>query len=157
MKSCNPAVLQHTGLFGKSDERYIANSRTCQHFIQAVPAHETHQALVNETFTQLWDLAADTVSDAAPSCARSYIMCLFVCTLQAQLQSAQLCLGAKVLMSCLQMKTWAGSDCRQLGSSNIHRGSVECFALTSFGATTKASCPWCLVTAVSVLLALYAQ
>ena len=46
-------------------------------------------------------------------------------------------------MSCLQMKTWAGSDCRQLGFSNIHRGSVECFALTSFGTTTKASCPCC--------------
>ena len=37
----------------------------------------------------------------------------------------------------VQIKVWAGDDYRQLGSSTIHRGSVECFAITQASGITK--------------------
>ena len=38
---------------------------------------------------------------------------------------------------CSQIKVWAADDYRQLSSSNLHRGSVECFAVTRAGTAVK--------------------
>lgn len=45
-------------------------------------------------------------------------------------------------LAAMQIKVWAGHDCRQLSSSNIHRGSVDCFAITK-AATVNKVCSFC--------------
>lgn len=54
----------------------------------------------------------------------------------------------------MQIKVWAGDDCRQLSSSNIHRGSVECFAISSGSGSNKVhvTTAACTLSCTAVLL-----
>ena len=52
----------------------------------------------------------------------------------------------------VQIKLWSGDDCRQLSSSNVHRGSVDCFAVTSAASSKKVCASLQLVLLCALLL-----
>ncbi len=59
-----------------------------------------------------------------------------------------------MMFAFVQIKLWSGDDCHQLSSSNVHRGSVDCFAVTS-AATSNKVCAFLQLILLCALLLIF--